>query len=73
MVATFEHSTSRALDPQLHTHALVMNIGVRDDGSTGTLSSLSLFETKMAAGALYRLHLSSLLERDLGVPLHRFR
>lgn len=73
VVATFEHSTSRALDPQLHTHALVMNIGVREDGSTGTLSSLSLFETKMAAGALYRLHLSSLLERDLGVPLHRFR
>lgn len=73
IVATFEHSTSRALDPQLHTHALVMNVGVRDDGSTGTLSSLSLFETKMAAGALYRLHLSSVLERDLGVPLHRFR
>lgn len=73
IVATFEHSTSRALDPQLHTHALVMNVGVREDGSTGTLSSLSLFETKMTAGALYRLHLSSLLERDLGVPLHRFR
>lgn len=73
VVATFEHSTSRALDPQLHTHALVMNVGVREDGTTGTLSSLSLFETKMAAGALYRLHLSSLLERELGVPLHRFR
>lgn len=73
VVATFEHSTSRALDPQLHTHALVMNIGVREDGTTGTLSSLSLFQTKMAAGALYRMHLSAVLDRELGVPTHQHR
>lgn len=73
VIATFEHSTSRALDPQLHTHALVMNIGVRDDGTTGTLSSLSLFQTKMAAGALYRMHLSAVLDRELGIPTHQHR
>ena len=73
VVACFEHSTSRALDPQLHTHALVMNIGVREDGTTGTVSSLSLFEAKMAAGALYRLELSGRLERELGIPVEKFR
>jgi len=73
IVAIFEHSTSRALDPQLHSHALVMNIGVRDDGSTGTLSSLSLFQSKMVAGALYRLHLAGILEKEFGIPLHKVR
>ena len=72
VVALFEHSTSRALDPQLHTHALLMNIGVRDDGTTGTLSSLSLFQSKMAAGALYRVHLSGLLEK-LGIETEQHR
>jgi conjugative relaxase-like TrwC/TraI family protein len=73
VVAMFEHSTSRALDPQLHTHALVMNIGVRHDGTTGTISSLSLFLSKMVAGALYRAELAAQLENQLGVPIERKR
>jgi len=73
VIATFEHSTSRALDPQLHTHALVLNVGVREDGTTGTVSSLSLFQAKMAAGALYRAHLSAVLERSLGIETERYR
>lgn len=73
VVATFEHSTSRALDPQLHTHALVMNIATREDGSTGTLSSLAIFQAKMTAGALYRMHLSSVLQREFGVRTVRNR
>lgn len=58
VVATFEHGTSRALDPQLHTHAIVFNIGVRADGQTGALKSHPLYAHKMAAGALYRVELS---------------
>lgn len=73
VVATFEHSTSRALDPQLHTHALVMNLSVRDDGSTGTLSSLDLFLSKMAAGALYRAELAKGLQEELGLEVKRER
>lgn len=70
-VAAFEHSTSRALDPQLHTHALVLNIGVRSDGTTGALSSLKILNWKMAAGALYRLELASRLSRELGIKTER--
>lgn len=73
VIATFEHSTSRALDPQLHTHALVLNVGVREDGTTGTVSSLSLFQAKMAAGALYRAHLSAFLERNLAIQTEAYR
>lgn len=71
VVARFEHSTSRALDPQLHTHALVMNVGVRDDGTTGTVSSLSIFQSKMAAGAIYRADFSARLEQEFGIPVER--
>jgi conjugative relaxase-like TrwC/TraI family protein len=65
-VATFEHSTSRAQDPQLHTHALVLNVGVREDGTLGTLESRSIFENKMLLGALYRADLAHELENNLG-------
>jgi|APThiThiocy_ev2_2_1041544.scaffolds.fasta_scaffold01801_10 Ti-type conjugative transfer relaxase TraA len=73
VAALFEHSTSRALDPQLHTHALIMNVSVRDDGTTGTLSSLDLFLSKMAAGALYRAELAKGLQVELGLILRRER
>jgi len=68
VVARFEHGTSRCLDPQLHTHCLVMNAGLREDGSFGALRSRDLFEHKMTAGALYRLAFAQGL-RELGFEL----
>lgn len=65
LIATFEHGTSRAQDPQLHTHAVVLNIAFREDGTTGTLESRALFQHKMAAGALYRTELARQLEARL--------
>lgn len=67
VVATFEHGTSRAQDPQLHTHALLLNIGVREDGKTSTLETRAVFLAKMTAGALYRSELAYQLERRLGL------
>ena len=64
-IATFPHTTSRAQDPQLHTHAVLLNVGVRDDGSTGTLEVKSAFYQKLAAGALYRAELAKRMH-DLG-------
>jgi len=71
IAAVFEHSTSRALDPQLHSHALLMNLSLRSDGTTGTLSSLDIFLSKMAAGALYRAELAKGLQVRLGLSLVR--
>lgn len=73
LVATFEHGTSRAMDPQLHTHALVLNVGTRRDGTTGTIESKPFYDHKMAAGALYRTELAAELERRLGVECARQR
>jgi conjugative relaxase-like TrwC/TraI family protein len=65
--ATFEHGTSRAQDPQLHTHALLLNACLRSDGTTGALDTMELYYHKMAAGALYRAELSRQLELRLGL------
>lgn len=56
--ATFLHHTSRELDPQLHTHSILINLGVRKDGTTGALRTKDIFESKMSAGAIYRIALA---------------
>lgn len=66
-VAMFEHGTSRALDAQLHTHCLLMNAGLRNDGLMGTLASKQFYYGKMVAGAVYRADLAHLLTSELGV------
>lgn len=71
VVATFEHGTSRAQDPLLHTHCLVFNVGTREDGTSGTILSTPLFRHKMVAGALYRIALGNQLVRRLGLKLKR--
>lgn len=69
--AIFEHGTSRAQDPQLHTHALLFNVGLRSDGTTGAIHGPLFYLHKMAAGALYRTELSMLLQRELGIAVER--
>ncbi|HMO65907.1 MAG TPA: MobF family relaxase, partial [Verrucomicrobiota bacterium] len=69
VAALFEHGSSRAQDPQLHTHALVMNAGLRRDGTAGTVVSTLFFRHKMAAGALYRAELAKQLIERLGLRL----
>ena len=71
LVAAFEHGSSRAQDPQLHTHACLLNVGLRVDGTIGTLETEALYEHKMAAGAIYRAELSHQLTRRLGFAAER--
>jgi conjugative relaxase-like TrwC/TraI family protein len=71
-VAAFDHGTSRAQDPALHTHCLVMAAARRMDGTWGQLHSRPLYEHKMAAGALYRLEFARGL-RHLGLDLRSER
>ncbi len=71
--ATFQEGASRALDPQLHTHAVLINLGLRQDGTTGSLKTETLFDTKMKAGALYQAKLADQLRDRLGLTLQRER
>ncbi len=62
MVAgTFLHRTSRALDPHLHTHAVVANVAEGVDGRWSAVDSRRVFGHARAAEALYhaRLRLES--------------
>lgn len=61
-VATYEHVSSRAGDPQLHTHALVANVTYHQ-GKAYSLESRSLFERYRAADGVYHQELSRHLRR----------
>jgi len=64
MVAgTFRHDTSRNLDPQLHTHAVIANMVRGADGKWRTMANEKLYETKMLIGAIYRSELARGLSR----------
>ena len=54
VAATFRHDTSRNLDPQLHTHAVIANMVQGEDGKWRTMVDDGLFAGKMAIGAIYR-------------------
>ena len=62
--ASFEHVSSRARDPQLHTHLLIANTTI--DPKTGKAYSLSnerLFEARRAADAVYHNTLAAELQK----------
>ena len=63
IIARFTHDTSRELDPQLHTHAVVINATQRADGEWRALSSKEMFRAKMLGGAIYRAELARALQR----------
>lgn len=71
IVAAFEHACSRALDPQLHTHCLVMNLGIDATGAARSILSKPFYEAKILAGAFYRMELARLLQSTLGVDIER--
>ena len=51
---TIRHDTSRNLDPQLHTHAVIANMVQGGDGKWRTMVDDGRFHGKMAIGAIYR-------------------
>jgi conjugative relaxase-like TrwC/TraI family protein len=58
LVSRFEHDLSRACDPQLHTHCVMVNATRRPDGQWRALDNESLYRHKMLLGALYRAELA---------------
>ncbi|MBI4691282.1 MAG: relaxase domain-containing protein [Nitrospirae bacterium] len=68
IITKFEHNTSRELDPQLHTHTVIMNMTQRDDGEWRAMSNEKLFEHKMLIGQIYRNEFAVNL-RELGYSI----
>lgn len=57
--AVFAHETSRELDPQIHSHAVVGNVTRTADGKWRALEGSQFYKHKMLAGAEYRARLAS--------------
>jgi len=67
VAALFQHRTSRAGDPQLHTHALVLNKLRCADERWRTIDGHEIYAHKKSAGAVYQAALRSELGNRLGV------
>ena len=63
VAATFRHDTSRNLDPQLHTHAVLANMVRGGDGKWRTMANEGLYERQKLIGMLYRSELARGLAR----------
>jgi conjugative relaxase-like TrwC/TraI family protein len=63
--ATFQHQTSRNLDPQLHTHAVVMNVTQGQNGDWRSVSSESLYRMQRELDQVYKTELEARLN-ELG-------
>ena len=67
MAIAYQHETSRAGDPHLHTHVIVPNRQARADGRLVAIDSTSLYHEARAAGVIYQATLRRELHRLLGL------
>src|SRR6266511_1929017 len=67
VAAAYQHRTSRAGDPLLHTHVLVANLAQGADGRWTALYGQPLYWHAKTAGYLYQAVLRAELTRRLGV------
>ena len=70
MAGLFQHGASRANDPHLHTHCVILNLAkTHHDGKWRALHGNPLFSWQKAAGATYRAELAWLLRDRLGIEM----
>lgn len=65
----FLHYVSQALDPHIHTHAILVNLCIRQDGTTGAIRTIDFFRELKAATAIYETELASQLTTKLGLTI----
>ncbi|WP_206240652.1 MobF family relaxase [Novosphingobium terrae] len=68
VVASFQHGTSRAQDPQLHTHNVIMNVTQGEDGAWRSLEPRAIYQLQKQIGAIYRQELAVKV-RELGYEI----
>lgn len=64
VVGAFRHETSRELDPQLHTHAFVMNMTQRQDGEWRALTNDGILKSVNHLGNVYKASLAKELKKE---------
>ncbi|UNC14054.1 conjugative relaxase [Acidiphilium multivorum] len=70
VIASFRHGTSRALDPQLHTHNVILNMTRDEAGQWRSLEPRAFYQMQKQMGAIYRQELAAEVQR-LGYAIER--
>jgi conjugative relaxase-like TrwC/TraI family protein len=68
VIASFQHGTSRAQDPQLHTHNVILNATKGEDGAWRSLEPRAIYQLQKQIGVIYRQELA-LKVRELGYEI----
>ena len=68
--ASFRHSTSREIDPNLHTHSLIVNATQDKDGRWRSLDSRELYRVQYESDRVYKQALAR-QARELGYDVER--
>lgn len=68
VLAVFDHTTSRELDPNLHSHVVMLNLGLKPDSKWGALHGESILaEGRYISGQVYQNALRKRVELGLGL------
>ena len=67
VAAAFDHRTSRAGDPLLHSHVVVANMTLTVEGRWQAVDSRSMYRHARSGGYVYQAQLRHALTRDAGV------
>jgi len=59
LMATFEHSTSRENDPQIHHHCILFNAIMDNSGKVRTLDASLIYQWGRTIGAIYHAELAA--------------
>lgn len=71
--ATYDHSLSRENDPQIHTHAVVLNLTRTKDGSYKSIENREIFKAQKLAESIYQSALAKgLTDRNINVEQGKF-
>lgn len=70
VAARFDHDLSRELDPQVHTHCVLLNLTQRPDGQWRALDAHALYEQQKLLGIVYRAELAKRVQ-ELGYGIRR--
>ncbi|OYV34909.1 MAG: exonuclease V subunit alpha [Rhodospirillales bacterium 20-64-7] len=70
VIASFRHGTSRALDPQLHTHNIILNMTRDREGQWRSLEPRAFYQLQKQLGAIYRQELAGEVQ-SIGYSIER--
>ncbi len=58
VIASFRHGTSRDVDPQLHSHNVILNMTLDAEGKRRSLEPRAFYQLQKSLGAIYRQELA---------------